>query len=247
MSGKSSQLLPHIRIEPKQGKADACIIGLHGLGADGYDFQSIVSSWEIPASTWKFRYVFPHAPSMPITINRGMSMPAWFDILTDAQPRFASTSDVQSSLAKIFAFIEHERNMGIAENRIIISGFSQGACMALLCATRYKAESQGLGAIVALSGRVLNPREIEEDRAPAFAKEIPIFMSHGMEDDVLPYEAGKKSARLLQKKGYALHFSSYSRLAHSLDERVIHDINGFLKTKVIGRVIGRTFADTNKI
>jgi phospholipase/carboxylesterase len=176
-----SELLSAVEIDPP-GRPEGVVVWLHGLGADGHDFEPIVPVLGLPRA----RFVFPHAPSMPVTINGGMVMPAWYDILAIGGGG-EKEADVRRSAAQIRAVVEREEQSGVPADRIILAGFSQGAAMALHVGTRYPRALRG---IMVLSGyEVLAPlREREETIAN---RPTPMLFCHGTADPVVPIAAGR--------------------------------------------------------
>jgi phospholipase/carboxylesterase len=176
-----AEILPAVEIDPP-GRPEGVVVWLHGLGADGHDFEPIVPVLGLPRA----RFVFPHAPSTPVTINGGMVMPAWYDIVTIGGGG-EKEADVRRSAAQIRALVEREEQKGVPADRIILAGFSQGAAMALHVGTRHPRALRG---IMLLSGyEVLAPlREREETVAN---RATPMLFCHGTADPVVPIAAGR--------------------------------------------------------
>jgi phospholipase/carboxylesterase len=176
-----SELLSAVEIDPPS-RPEGVVVWLHGLGADGHDFEPIVPILGLPRA----RFVFPHAPSMPVTINGGMVMPAWYDIVAIGGGG-EKEADVRRSAAQIRALVEREEQKGVPADRIILAGFSQGAAMALHVGTRHPRALRG---IMVLSGyEVLAPlREREETLAN---RATPMLFCHGTADPVVPIAAGR--------------------------------------------------------
>lgn len=193
--------LPHLSVETGANPA-ASVIWLHGLGADGHDFEPVVP--QLGLDGLALRFVFPHAPSMPVTINGGYIMPAWYDI---TQTDFGVRHDrqgIQQSAASIQMLIENEQMHGIKPERIILAGFSQGAAMALHAGLH---QPEALAGIIALSGYLLLADEM--DRFTDAARATPIFMAHGINDPVVPFSLGDSSRRKLEAEGYHVQWHSY--------------------------------------
>lgn len=183
--------LRFIEVEPR-APARASVIFLHGLGADGHDFEPVVPMLR----TEGVRYVFPHAPRLPVTINGGWVMPAWYDIRSlsfDDSEREDEVHIAESS-ARITALVERERARGIPSERIVLGGFSQGAAMALHVGLRYPERLAGL---LALSGYLLLHDRIERERSEA-NRTTPALLCHGFVDTVVPISAGRASAAVLR-------------------------------------------------
>ena len=196
------------------------VIWLHGLGADGHDFEAIVPELNVPADL-PLRFVFPHAPVRPVTINGGMAMRAWYDILSlDAEGR-ADEQGVRESSALLDALIERELERGIATHRIVIAGFSQGGAIAINVAlnTRHK-----LGGLMVLSAYIVLPREVDSGLGD---RDMPVFMAHGSFDPMLPLQWGRASADRLAAAGYNVEWHDYA-MAHAVCPDEIDDIRAWL-------------------
>jgi phospholipase/carboxylesterase len=212
-------LLPHIEIEPKQ-TANASVIWLHGLGADGHDFEPIVPELKLPEET-AIRFIFPHAPSIPVTINNGYVMPAWYDILEMNIERKIDNAQLMASSEQINQFIEREISRGIAPERIILIGFSQGGAVAYQTALSHPKK---LGGLLALSTYFATEDTIEFNDAN---KKLPIFIHHGVMDPVVPDLLGRKANRSLKNLGYDVKFNAYE-MEHSVCYEQIADIQKIL-------------------
>ncbi|MBU2678461.1 MAG: alpha/beta fold hydrolase [Gammaproteobacteria bacterium] len=196
------------------------VIWLHGLGADGHDFEPIVPELKLPA-TLPLRFVFPHAPVRPVTINAGMAMRAWYDILSlDSEGR-ADADGVRESTALLDALINREIERGIAPNRIVIAGFSQGGAIAINAALHSKTR---LGGLMALSTYIALPGELSDSVGH---RGIPIFMAHGSFDPMLPMQWGRASADKLIEAGFTLEWHDYP-MAHAVCPQEINDIRTWL-------------------
>jgi phospholipase/carboxylesterase len=215
-------LLPRIEIESAP-QPDAAVIWLHGLGADGNDFAALVPELDLrncPA----IRFVFPHAPELPVTINGGYVMPAWYDILGADLVQRQDAAGIHRSGAAITALIENEIARGIAANRIVLAGFSQGCAMALHTGLRYP---QRLAGIVALSGYLPLSDSLALERSFANTN-TPILMCHGSMDPVVAPQRGAASRDQLSALGYAVQWHSYP-MEHSVHPQEIADISAFLQ------------------
>jgi phospholipase/carboxylesterase len=198
------------------------IIWMHGLGADGHDFEPLVPELledDMPT----LRFVFPHAPVRPVTINNGYEMRAWYDIIGIDRRSAEDFEGISTSVRGIGALIQRENERGIATNRIVIAGFSQGGAMALQIATRYP---EKFAAVIALSCYLPLARELTSARHPA-NQHTPIFMAHGTQDPVVPYPLGDESRQLLQATGYPVEWHSYP-MPHALCEPEVTDLRAFL-------------------
>jgi phospholipase/carboxylesterase len=198
------------------------IIWLHGLGADGNDFAPIVPELADPA--WPpLRFVFPHAPVRPVTINNGMSMRAWYDIHAfDAAAR-QDEAGIRASIAAVEALIAREHERGVPGERIILAGFSQGGAIALAAGLRH---AEKLAGIVALSTYLPIAGTMAADRSPANLA-TPIFWGHGTADPVVVLQRGIDSRDALQALGYALDWHTYP-MAHAVCAEEIGDLRHWL-------------------
>lgn len=213
-------------VEQETGPAPGgSVIWLHGLGADGNDFAPIVPALRLPGGR-ELRYVFPHAPIRPVTINGGMPMRAWYDIVAIQRGAREDEAGIRDSAAAIEALIEREAERGIPAHRVVLAGFSQGGAIALHAGLRYR---EKLAGIMALS-TYLPLRAATLEFHPA-NRETPIFMAHGSLDPVVPPVLGEESARLLSSSGYAVQFTQYV-MPHSVCPEEVEDIREWL-----GRVL----------
>ncbi len=203
----------------------ASVIWLHGLGADGSDFMPIVPELSLPKRA--IRFVFPNAPQMPVTINGGMVMPAWYDI-SDTAIRREDERGVRTSQAAIEALIAREVSRGSPTGNIVLAGFSQGGAIALQTALRHP---ERLAGVMALSTYVPLADTLATEASPA-NRDVPIFMAHGMQDPVITLARAEQSRVLLQGLGYRVEWRSYP-MAHAVCPQEIVDIGRWL-TKVLG-------------
>ena len=214
-------LLPRIEIESAPHPT-AAVIWLHGLGADGNDFAALVPELDLAACP-AIRFVFPHAPSMPVSLNGGYVMPAWYDIFGADLVSRQDTVGIQKSACAIAALIDQEVARGIAPERIVLAGFSQGCAMALHTGLRYP---KRLAGIMALSGYLPLADALSIERAQANAH-TPVFMAHGSMDPVVVPARGEASRDLLGRLGYTVQWHSYP-MQHSVHPREVADIAIFL-------------------
>jgi len=196
-------VLKAVNIEPKQ-KRDACVIWLHGLGADGYDFVHAVPSLGL-SEPHSIEFIFPHAPPLPVTINGGFVMPAWYDILGPDLQAQQDAKGLKKSEEALKALLLRLMAEGVSSKRIILIGFSQGGALALYTALRF---DHPLGGVAALSAYLPIHTELAKERHHA-NDQIPIFMGHGLVDPVVPYWVGKQSCSFLQTLGYAPLWHDY--------------------------------------
>jgi phospholipase/carboxylesterase len=214
-------LLPRIEIESAPHPT-AAVIWLHGLGADGNDFAALVPELDL-GDCPPIRFVFPHAPTMPVTLNGGYVMPAWYDIRgTDLVSR-QDAQGIQKSALAIDALIEHEMSRGIAPEHIVLAGFSQGCAMALHTGLRFQ---KRLAGIMALSGYLPLAETLNAERASANAQ-TPVFMAHGTQDPVVIPARGEASRDLLNALGYPVQWRT-SPMPHSVHPQEVADISAFL-------------------
>lgn len=198
------------------------VIWLHGLGADGHDFEPIVPELRLPPSL-PLRFVFPHAPVRSVTINGGMAMRAWYDILSLDSKGRADAKGVEESTALLEALVDREVERGIVADKIVIAGFSQGGAIAINAAVR---ASRRLAGLMALSTYIALPGELE---ASAGHRDLPVFMAHGRFDPMLPMQWGRASADKLGEAGYNVEWHDYP-MAHAVCADEITDIRSWLLT-----------------
>ena len=222
-------LLPRVELESAP-QPTAAVIWLHGLGADGHDFAGLVPELDL-SNCPPIRFVFPHAPSMPVTVNGGYVMPAWYDILGPDLVSQQDAAGIQASERAIVALIAQEVARGIPAERIVLAGFSQGCAMALHTALRLP---QKLAGIMALSGYLPLADRLTAERHPANGS-TPVFMAHGTQDPVVVIARGEASRDALAALGQPVEWHSYP-MPHSLHPREISDISAFL-TRVLGPAV----------
>lgn len=213
----NDQLLSCVEIDPA-GATRTCIIWLHGLGADGHDFEPIAQQLALPAALG-VRFVFPHAPQRPVTINGGFVMRAWYDILAPDLGRAVDESGIRDSRRMIANLIDRECVDGIPAERIIVAGFSQGGVIALEAAARHP---QRLAGVLALSTYLPLPEQFPETDAAT-----PVFIGHGTHDPIVPYSLAVRSRDALVQKGYSVEWHSYP-MPHSVCPEEIRDIRSWL-------------------
>jgi phospholipase/carboxylesterase len=200
----------------------AAVIWLHGLGADGHDFVDIVPLLGLEAIPTRF--VFPHAPMRPVTINRGAVMRAWYDVRGDAGVRREDEAGVRESQARVEALIAREKTRGIAAGRIVLAGFSQGAAMALQTGLRHP---ERLAGIMALSGFLPLADRAAAEAVPA-SRDVPIFMAHGIHDPLIPLARARQARDLLASLRYRVEWHEYP-IPHSVSDDEIRDIGAWLQ------------------
>lgn len=212
--------LPCIEVEPT-ASADSCVIWLHGLGADGHDFEPIVPELHLPADL-PVRFVFPHAPGRPVTVNGGAVMPAWYDILEITPERRVDQVQLRRSAAAVHALIERELARGIDSRRIVIAGFSQGGAVGYEAALSY---GRPLAGLLALSTYFATADSIA---LAAANRALPIHVSHGNHDPLVPEQLGRQAIRVLQAMGYSPSYQTYP-MEHAVCATQIEDIGVCLR------------------
>jgi phospholipase/carboxylesterase len=196
----------------------ASVIWLHGLGADGHDFEPIVPELELAAPV---RFVFPHAPVRPVTLNQGMRMRAWYDILQlGGGPE--DEAGIRASQKLLEAMIAGEKERGMRS--IVLAGFSQGGAIVLQTALRH---AERLAGVLALSTYLPLNATLEAERSPQ-NRDLPIFMAHGQYDDIIPLARAEQSRRILERLGYPVQWHVYP-MPHSVCPEEIADISAFLR------------------
>lgn len=216
-----SELLPAVTIAPK-GPVRSSVVWLHGLGADGHDFASIVPELSLPDELG-VRFVLPHAPSIPVTLNGGMLMPAWYDISEVDLQRRHDEQGVRRSAAQVAALMQAEHDSGVPWNRIVLAGFSQGGAVALFQGLR---SEQRLAGVIALSTYMVVAETLEAEASPA-NQDVPILQAHGSLDPMVPIERGEAARDELQRRGYSVEFHSYP-IPHSVNIEEIMTVRAFL-------------------
>jgi phospholipase/carboxylesterase len=220
------EYLPAVEIEyPKGEPVNAAIIWLHGLGADGNDFAPIVPQLDLPAGLG-VRFIFPHAPSIPVTINNGFVMPAWYDIKRLDVDRHVDTHQLKQSASWVHDLIEREIERGVPSERIIVAGFSQGGAVSFEAALTYP---KTLAGIMALSTYFATGDSIEIN---PIQNTIPIMIGHGSLDPVVAEALGSKSVATLQNLGFNPEYFVYT-MEHAVCPEEIVDIGSW-----IGRTLG---------
>lgn len=216
-------LLPHITLDTGASPLHS-IIWMHGLGADGEDFVPVAEDMCLPVAV---RFIFPHAPMMPVTINGGYVMRAWYDI---AGTNIAARQDeggIRASRLAIEALVEREKQRGVAAENIYLAGFSQGGAIALYTGLLH---AQHLGGILALSTYLPLEKTLPDETGEG-AERLPIFMAHGRDDTVVPVELGLASARKLNEMGYRPEWHEYA-MQHSVCMEEVRDIEAWLTRRL---------------
>jgi phospholipase/carboxylesterase len=204
-------------------KPEACVIWLHGLGADGHDFAPIVPVLDLPEKPG-VRFVFPHAPMQPVTINAGMVMRAWYDVYALDGVRREDEAGIRASQAQLEALVAREAARGIPAARLVLAGFSQGGAIALQTALRHP---QRLAGIMALSTYLPLAATLAAEASPA-NRDVPIFMAHGTHDPMIPLHRAARSRDLLSGAGYRVEWREYP-MPHAVCDEEIRDISAWLR------------------
>lgn len=213
-------VLPAVEIET--GKApDATVIWLHGLGSDGNDFAPIVGDLGLPEDLM-IRFIFPHAPSIPVTINNGYVMPAWYDVFETGLDRNVDTAQLEISAQQVTAVVKNEIRRGISSERIIIAGFSQGGAVAYHAVL---SSEEKLGGLLAMSTYFATKDSIvlqENNRT------VPMLIQHGTQDEVVNKQLGDKAVEELGKSGYIVDYKTYP-MGHTVCPEQIADIGEWIR------------------
>ena len=199
----SGELLEYLEVNTADNPQYS-VIWMHGLGADGHDFEPIVQILGLRAAT-AVRFIFPHALRRPITINGGMVMRAWYDIIEISTSRGQDKAGIEHSADKIYALIDHEIERGIPAENIVLAGFSQGGAMALHVGLRYP---ERLAGIMVLSGYLLFPDQLQDERSQANAA-TAVFVGHGTQDPMVPLALGQATVTALQAGDWPVEWHSY--------------------------------------
>lgn len=213
---------PHI-ISPS-APANACVIWLHGLGADRFDFVPVVEALSLPQDHG-IRFIFPQAPTRPVTINGGFPMPSWYDILGMAPARAISHEQMQSSADMVVSLVNEQVAAGIKVERIILAGFSQGGAVVLHAAMQ---SGLALGGVMALStyGPTLDTLVSGKSTAP-----LPLFFAHGRQDEMVKTSLGRQAHDLLESAGHQVEWHDYP-MGHEVCPAEIADIRQWLATRL---------------
>ena len=213
-------------IEPQNGQpADACVFIIHGLGADGHDFEPLIPALQLPDDA-HVRFIMPHAPRLPVTVNGGMVMPAWYDILAMDLGRRVDEVQLKRSAERIQALIQEQIDLGIDSRRIIVAGFSQGGAVAYEAALSFP---QPLGGLLAMSTYFATADSIEASEAN---RSLPIEVHHGNFDPIVAETLGRAAFDRLKAQGYTANYRQYP-MAHALCPQQVGDIGQWL-IKLLG-------------
>jgi len=208
------------------GQAAASVILLHGLGADGWDFVPIANELDLPEQR-PVRFVFPHAPLRPVTINGGYEMRAWYDIRSFTPEGRADAAGLAEASRRVAGYIGREADAGVPPSRIVLAGFSQGAAVALSAGLR---SPQRLGGILAMSGYVPFPAKLEAERSAENA-DVPILLCHGRMDPVVPVTLGEEARDVLTALGYRVEWHEYA-MQHEVCSEELADVSRWLRERL---------------
>ncbi len=203
-------------------EVDAAVIWLHGLGADGSDFVPIISELKLPGAL-NIRFIFPHAPLRPITINQGYRMRGWYDVTSLDIADCDDEAGIDESSAILTGLCDEQIALGVEAKHIIVAGFSQGGAIALYAGLRY---TRSLGGIMALSTYLPMQQRLHQEAAVA-NRDTSIFMAHGLHDDVVATRFGLQTRALLQQQGYRVQWHDYA-MGHSVCTEEINDISDWM-------------------
>lgn len=217
-------LLPCVEIETNSA-VSASVIWLHGLGANGHDFEDVVPALRLP-QTLGVRFVFPHAPSIPVTINNGYVMPAWYDILEMSIDRKVDDVQLRQSAEQVRLLIQREIERGVPSERIVLAGFSQGGAVVYETALSY---DQPLAGLMTMSTYLATQDSVKRHENN---QHLPIFVMHGTQDPIVPFALGERARDALTAWQYDVSFRDYS-MDHSVCIEQIRDVSTWLQ-KVLG-------------
>jgi phospholipase/carboxylesterase len=224
------ELLPHIELATGPDPR-GCVIWMHGLGADGWDFVPIVRELDIPEEL-PLRFIFPHAPVRPVTINNGYSMRAWYDIAMADIGRLPDEAGIRQSQARVEALLAREKARGIPASRIVLAGFSQGGAMALHTGLRH---TEALAGILALSTYLPLAETLDRESSDANDR-VPIFMAHGTQDPVVPLALAESSRAALEARGLAPDWHAYP-MPHSVCAEEVAEISRWLAARFASPIL----------
>lgn len=209
-----------------QAPATASVIWLHGLGADGFDFVPLVNELGLPDST-PVRFIFPHAPVRPVTVNAGYEMRAWYDIVSFTPEGRADAAGLAEASQRVANYIRDEANAGVPASRVVLAGFSQGGAVALSAGLRYP---ERLAGILAMSTYLPFPETLPAEKSAANAQ-VPILMCHGRQDPMVKLWMGTESRDLLGLQGYGVEWHDYP-MQHELCMEEVADVSRWLRTRL---------------
>ena len=213
-----------IVIETGSNPPDSAVIWLHGLGADGHDFEPIVAELKLPTEL-NVRFVFPHAPMIPVTINQGFVMRAWYDIKSNRIANEPDEAGIRRSVKLVDAMVAEQMASGIAANRIVLAGFSQGGAIVLEAGLR---QTNKLAGIMALSTYLPLSEKLAAEKTD-INQDIEIFLAHGAMDQVIPVDLAYATRGQLEKAGYTPQWQEYQAMPHSVSLEEIGHISQWMQ------------------
>jgi phospholipase/carboxylesterase len=220
-----SELLPSVLVETNN-EPDAAVIWLHGLGSDGHDFESLVPALSLSPEL-SVRFIFPHAPQRPVTVNGGMVMRAWYDIYEMTLDRKVDMANIDESCEQVEALIQDQIEKGIAPSRIVLAGFSQGGVIAYQSVLR---TPHTLAGVMALSTYLVGADKVP-DASDCKNGLTPILIHHGLQDPVVVPVLATQARDLLQSKGFAVSYQSYD-MPHAVCPEQVKDISDWLNARL---------------
>ncbi len=209
-----------------EAQVDGTVIWLHGLGADGHDFEPIVPELKLAAHA-DIRFVFPHAPVRPVTINGGVPMRAWYDVISLDKSGPQDEAGIRDSAASLLQLIERERERGVDASRIVLAGFSQGGAIAMHTAMRVPQRLAGLMALSTWMPLASTIGEEVVDNSESQPRELPVLMVHGTFDPLLPLAVGQHAREIMQDAGFKVQWHEYP-MAHAVCAEEISEIRKWL-------------------
>ncbi|MCP4188949.1 MAG: carboxylesterase [Gammaproteobacteria bacterium] len=212
-----------IVVETGSSPADSCVIWLHGLGADGHDFEPIVPELKLSPEL-NIRFIFPHAPMMPVTINQGFVMRAWYNVTSSDIASEPDEENICKSAELVNHLVDEQITAGISANRIVLAGFSQGGAIVLQAGLR---QMNKLAGIMALSTYLTLPEKLAAEKSE-INQDMPIFLAHGTIDQVIPVDLAYSTRGRLEKAGYKLDWQEYEHMPHSVSLDEINHISDWL-------------------
>lgn len=221
----NTQTIDAIEISP-EGPVNGTVIWLHGLGADGHDFEPLIRQWDL-TSRYGIRFVLPHAPVRPVTLNGGMAMRAWYDIASSSLDQAEDEAGLRASQQQLEALIQRERDRGVPASAIVLAGFSQGGAVVLQTGLRYL---EPLAGMLALSCYLPLASTVEKEMNP-LQRNTPIRMDHGDSDPVVPLALARQSLEALRQLGFSVEFNLYS-MPHSLCPEQVESLYNWLRERI---------------
>ncbi|MFK4753803.1 alpha/beta hydrolase [Oceanobacter antarcticus] len=221
---KMTETPEQVVLEPSADPASACLIWLHGLGADGYDFVPVVQHMASLIDTSQLRCIFPHAPKRPVTMADGAAMRSWYDIMAMAPKRTIDPDQLADSVNRLYQLIQQQIDMGIPSWKIVLAGFSQGGAVAYQAATSF---GQPLGGLIALSTYIPDGTRVNPFKVHPANSQLPVMVAHGTVDPVVPISLAMVALEQLRHNGLQPLWRSYP-MKHEVSYPEIEDVSRFL-------------------